>query len=276
MKRSDYETLERYMLDCMTDSAHDSEHIYRVLFVALDIARFEEGVDADVLIAACLLHDIGRREQFENTSLEHALVGAERRGSFCWRRGLTRTSRTGLRAALRSTATGGTTRPAPSRRRSCSTPTRSTSPARWESPEHSFTPALSASRCIPSIRRAMYRGARRANRRRFSGSTGSNWKSSTTAFSRRGEGRSPRSAGTPPPRFAKACTKRFGRRANPERRCFRTGWNEAAFSVVPCPRSGLDAGVRIGYTEVGGIVHRKSFRLRRSCLKKNNAPESVA
>ena len=82
MKRSDYETLERYMLDCMTDSAHDSEHIYRVLFVALDIARFEEGVDADVLIAACLLHDIGRREQFENTSLEHALVGAEKARKF--------------------------------------------------------------------------------------------------------------------------------------------------------------------------------------------------
>ena len=82
MKRSDYETLERYMLDCMTDSAHDSEHIYRVLFVALDIARFEEGVDADVLIAACLLHDIGRREQFENPSLKHALVGAEKARKF--------------------------------------------------------------------------------------------------------------------------------------------------------------------------------------------------
>ena len=53
-----------------------------MLFVALDIARFEEGVDADVLIAACLLHDIGRREQFENPSLEHALVGAEKARKF--------------------------------------------------------------------------------------------------------------------------------------------------------------------------------------------------
>ena len=32
-----------------------------VLYAALDIASFEEPVDSDVLIAACLLHDIGRR-----------------------------------------------------------------------------------------------------------------------------------------------------------------------------------------------------------------------
>ena len=39
-------------------------------------------MDRDILIAACLLHDIGRREQFENPELCHALVGAEKAKNF--------------------------------------------------------------------------------------------------------------------------------------------------------------------------------------------------
>ncbi len=38
MKKEDYELVENYMLSCMEDSAHDKEHIYRVLYHALDIA----------------------------------------------------------------------------------------------------------------------------------------------------------------------------------------------------------------------------------------------
>lgn len=66
------------MRSCMKDSAHDKEHIDRVLFVALDIARFEPGVDYDILIAACLLHDIGREEQNADPSVCHALIGGEK------------------------------------------------------------------------------------------------------------------------------------------------------------------------------------------------------
>ena len=39
----------------MGDSAHDSQHIYRVLFIALDIAEHEKNVDKDILIAAGLM-----------------------------------------------------------------------------------------------------------------------------------------------------------------------------------------------------------------------------
>ena len=78
MKRSDYEQIERCMLSCMEDSAHDREHVYRVLHSALDIAQTEPSANLDVLIAACLLHDIGRKEQFDNSSLDHALVGGEK------------------------------------------------------------------------------------------------------------------------------------------------------------------------------------------------------
>ncbi len=65
----------------MQDSAHDREHVYRVLFVALDIAQTEKA-DADVLIAACLLHDIARKDENETPSLCHAKLGAEKAKAF--------------------------------------------------------------------------------------------------------------------------------------------------------------------------------------------------
>lgn len=78
MEKQTYTLLEKYMLSCMDDSAHDKEHIYRVLYSALEIAKTEDDVDMDVLIAACLLHDIGRKEQFENPQVCHAMVGGEK------------------------------------------------------------------------------------------------------------------------------------------------------------------------------------------------------
>lgn len=82
MKSDIYTLLEKYMLSCMEDSAHDKEHIYRVLYNALDIAKTENDVDYDVLIGACLLHDIGRKEQYENPVLCHAMVGSEKAYNF--------------------------------------------------------------------------------------------------------------------------------------------------------------------------------------------------
>lgn len=76
MTKKTYEQLEAYMKSCMQDSAHDMEHIYRVLYTALDIADHEKDVDYDVLICACLLHDIGRKAQFENKKVCHAKAGA--------------------------------------------------------------------------------------------------------------------------------------------------------------------------------------------------------
>lgn len=76
MDREMFGAIEGYMLSCMTDAAHDREHIYRVLYAALEITETEEGVDADVLTAACLLHDIGREAQFRDPSLCHAEVGS--------------------------------------------------------------------------------------------------------------------------------------------------------------------------------------------------------
>ena len=76
--RTAYPKIEAYMRSCMTDSAHDMEHVYRVLNYALDIARYEKNVDNEVLAAACLLHDIGRAEQFADENVDHALCGSEK------------------------------------------------------------------------------------------------------------------------------------------------------------------------------------------------------
>lgn len=78
MNTEQYKIVEKYMARCMADSAHDREHVYRVLHTALLIAREETQVDWDVLICAALLHDIGRAEQFANPALCHAKVGGEK------------------------------------------------------------------------------------------------------------------------------------------------------------------------------------------------------
>lgn len=82
MTQETYDLIENYMLSCMEDSAHDREHVYRVLYNALEIAESETATDYDVLITACLLHDIGRKEQFADPTLCHAMVGGEKAFGF--------------------------------------------------------------------------------------------------------------------------------------------------------------------------------------------------
>ena len=83
MDKETYEIVDTYMQACMAaDTAHDKNHIYRVLYAALTIAEQEAAVDYDCLIAACLLHDIGRKEQFENPNVCHAKAGAKKAGTF--------------------------------------------------------------------------------------------------------------------------------------------------------------------------------------------------
>jgi uncharacterized protein len=82
MTAEQFREIEEYMLLCMKDSAHDRDHIYRVLYVALDIASHERDVDIDILITACLLHDIGREEQYRDPTVCHALAGGEKADDF--------------------------------------------------------------------------------------------------------------------------------------------------------------------------------------------------
>jgi len=76
MKKSMYKIIENYMYECMKDAAHDPEHIFRVLYLSLNIAsKINENINLDILIASCLLHDIGREEQYKNQNICHAEIG---------------------------------------------------------------------------------------------------------------------------------------------------------------------------------------------------------
>lgn len=88
MDKKAYLLLKNFMNDCMEeDGVHGREHIYRVLYNGLEIAKTEENVDYDVLIAACLLHDIGRKEENENPNLPHALAGGDKAYDFLIKHG---------------------------------------------------------------------------------------------------------------------------------------------------------------------------------------------
>lgn len=78
MDRSSWTQMEDYMFSCMKDSAHDMQHVRRVLFNALEIARDEEPVNMDVLITACLLHDVGRVDELTDPKADHAVTGGDR------------------------------------------------------------------------------------------------------------------------------------------------------------------------------------------------------
>lgn len=78
MDKAEFSKIEEFMIACMSDSAHDKEHVYRVLANAMAIAQAEQDVHYDVLICACLLHDIGRVDQLADPSLCHAQVGAQK------------------------------------------------------------------------------------------------------------------------------------------------------------------------------------------------------
>lgn len=82
MTREEFALFWGFMEENALESAHDRLHVERVLYGALEIARTEEGVDRDVLVCACVLHDIGRREQAADPKVCHAVAGAEKAQRF--------------------------------------------------------------------------------------------------------------------------------------------------------------------------------------------------
>ncbi len=78
MRCQDWHALSEYMSSRMQDSAHDQQHVYRVLNNALEIARTEENVNMDVLLAAALLHDVGRADEISDPKADHAVTGGDR------------------------------------------------------------------------------------------------------------------------------------------------------------------------------------------------------
>lgn len=100
MKQEHYELLSAYMADCATGGAHDTEHVMRVLYHALEIASAEHTVNHDVLIAACLLHDVGRRAEANDPALCHAEVGSEMAYTFLLEHGFSEAFAAEVRDAI--------------------------------------------------------------------------------------------------------------------------------------------------------------------------------
>lgn len=156
MKQETYNLLENYMLECMGDSAHDKDHIYRVLYNAMDIAQAEQNVDYDVLICACLLHDIGRKEQFENPKLCHAMVGGEKAYRFLIDNHFCKDFADKVKHCIQTHRYRQNNPPRRLKQRFCLTLIKSTQQVRWELQEHCFTKELSVSRCIHFCRTAEF------------------------------------------------------------------------------------------------------------------------
>ena len=87
MDEDTYKKIEKFMLEMMKDSAHDILHIYRVMYQAFRIAKKYDEVNKRILIASCLLHDIGRDIQFQNPLQCHAVEGGKMAYTFLKRLG---------------------------------------------------------------------------------------------------------------------------------------------------------------------------------------------
>lgn len=100
MDKKTCEDIAAYTHGFMGDSAHDESHVYRVLYAALEIAQDERKVDKEVLIAACLLHDIGRQLENEDPALCHAKEGSKMAYAFLRKYGWPQTKAAHVRDAI--------------------------------------------------------------------------------------------------------------------------------------------------------------------------------
>lgn len=69
------------------ESAHDFDHVLRVLALAERLAR-AEGADVEIVRAAALLHDLARKDEDETESGDHAQMAAERARALLLARGV--------------------------------------------------------------------------------------------------------------------------------------------------------------------------------------------
>ena len=64
--RTEYQEVEEYMFSCMTESMF-------IVFCTIPMILLNEGItDEKILKIACLLHDIGREEQYSDLTVDQA------------------------------------------------------------------------------------------------------------------------------------------------------------------------------------------------------------
>lgn len=75
MEKELFKKIDQYMLNMTDGFIHDETHVYRVTNYALIIAKEYKDINEDILIASCLLHDVGRVMQGKGNSICHAMQG---------------------------------------------------------------------------------------------------------------------------------------------------------------------------------------------------------
>nr|WP_243164373.1 HD domain-containing protein [Bittarella massiliensis (ex Durand et al. 2017)] len=201
------------MLACTEDSAHDREHIYRVLHLALEIAATEPGCDREVLAAACLLHDIGRPVQFADSRVDHADAGAVQAACFLRENGFPPAFAGRVGTAFAPTAFAAAPRPRAWRPRSSSMPTKSTALGPWGWPAPCSTRGRWGNPSTPCGRTATSPTGRGRRPPLFFASTAASWRGSATGSTPRAGGPWPPSAAPLPPPFTGTCWPRHAPRA---------------------------------------------------------------
>ncbi|MBQ3223782.1 MAG: HD domain-containing protein [Clostridia bacterium] len=112
MTGQEKQRIHAHMLEKMSDSAHDREHVHRVMRMCERIAAQYPEADTDILYAAACLHDIGREAQFRDPSVDHALFGAEMAYEYLLSIGWEETRAAHVRACIRTHRYRGSEQPA--------------------------------------------------------------------------------------------------------------------------------------------------------------------
>ncbi len=107
MTEKQYNDLYRYMKRYSEATVHDEGHILRVLSLALIICESEKTADTDVVIAAALLHDVGRGAQ-NRTGQPHAAIGADMAYTHLLKRGWQQETAKRVRHCVEAHSSGGT------------------------------------------------------------------------------------------------------------------------------------------------------------------------
>lgn len=75
-KYSEIKSIVESKLSC---SAHNLDHVMRVCELCVEISKYENNVDLEILIPAALLHDIARVQESEDQTgmIDHAILGGD-------------------------------------------------------------------------------------------------------------------------------------------------------------------------------------------------------
>ncbi|NMD37867.1 MAG: HD domain-containing protein [Christensenellaceae bacterium] len=73
MNIQNYNALKNYAFECLNNNKFECSHVERVLNYGLILLKYEKQANRDIVIAACLLHDIGKPYAFD---MPHSPKGA--------------------------------------------------------------------------------------------------------------------------------------------------------------------------------------------------------